>query len=62
MLQSLGLDNLTIQAFGFSILVLYFAYSVFSPKKKDSGIKREPSLKNFDAQPTEAALDAPPGD
>lgn len=60
MLQSLGLDNLTIQAFGFSILVLYFAYVIFSPlKRKNFGIEREPSLKNFDTQPTEAALMSP---
>lgn len=58
MLQSPGLDNLTIQAFGFS-LVLYFAYLIFSPKRKNCGVEGEPSLKNFDAQPTEAAHTSP---
>lgn len=61
-LQSLGLDNLTIQAFGFSIMVLYFAYSIFSPKRKDPGTEREPSLKNVDPEPREAALDITPGE
>ena len=56
MLQSLTLDNLTIQAFGFSILVLYFAYRIFSPKRKNCGVEGKPSFKNFDAKPTEAAL------
>jgi len=59
MLQSLGLDNLTIQAFGFSVLVLYFAYVIFSPKRKSCGIERECSLKNFDTQPTDVALTSP---
>ena len=59
MLQSLALDNLTIQAFGFSILVLYFAYVLFSPKRKNCGIEQEPSSKNFHTQPTEAALTLP---
>ena len=53
MLQSLGLDSVTIQACGFSILILYFAYLIFSPKRKNCGVEGEPS--NFDAQPREAA-------
>ena len=55
MLRSLGLDSVTIQACGFSILVLYFAYLFFAPKRKNWGVEGEPSLKNFDAQPTEGA-------
>lgn len=56
MLQSLGLDNLTIQALGFSILVLWFAKRIFYPKRKDSGIERALPLKKFDTQPSEAAV------
>ena len=59
MLQSLALDNVTIQAFGFSILVLYFAYLIFSPKRKNCGVEGEPSVKNLDAKPTEAVLTSP---
>ena len=59
MLQFLGLDSLTIQGFGFSILVLYFAYAIFSPKRKNCGIVREHSLTNFDTQPTDVALTSP---
>lgn len=57
MLQSLGLDSVTIQACGFSILVLYFAYLFFSPKRKNSGEEGEPS--NFGAQCREAAYTSP---
>ena len=61
MLQSLGLDSVTIQACGFSILVLYFAYQIlfFFPKRRNRGVEGEPSLKNFDAQPTDAAHTSP---
>lgn len=57
MLQYLGLDSVTIQACGFSILILYFAYLIFSPKRKNCGVEGEPS--NFDAQPREVAYTSP---
>lgn len=61
MLQSLGLDDLTMPAFGFSIVVLYCAYSIFFSKKKDAKTEREQSLKNFESKSTDAAKDATPG-
>lgn len=47
----MGLDNSTVQAFGFSIIVLALAYNLFNPTRNESTrIEIEPSLKDFGPQ------------
>ena len=51
LLGSMGLDNSTVQAFGFSIIVLALAYNLFNPTRNESTrIEIEPSLKDFGPQ------------
>lgn len=54
MLQSLGLDNLTMQLFVLSILVLWLAKRTIYPK--DSGIERASPMKKVDTEPSGAAV------
>jgi len=54
MLQSLGLDNLTMQVIVFSILILWLAKITIYPK--DSGIERASPLKKVDTEPSGAAV------
>ena len=58
---SLGLDSITIQAFGFSLLVLYFVYSIFSPNNSDYGTDRNQSMKNCDPHPRQSAVSVQSG-
>ena len=52
---SLGLDSITIQAFGFSLLVLYFVYSIFSANSND-GTDHEVTVKFLVPHPRQKAL------
>lgn len=48
---SLGLDNLTVQAFGFSIIILAFAYNLLRLNQNESvRIEIEPSSNKDDSQ------------
>lgn len=61
LLGSMGLDNSTVQAFGFSIIVLALAYNLFNPTRNESTrIEIEPSLKDFGPQDEDPKKNAEP--